>query len=159
MIGDGMVVAMDYTLTDDAGEVLDSSEGRGPLHYLHGHGNIIPGLESELVGLTAGAEKQVTVEAADGYGERHEGMIQEVPKDMLGGIPDLQVGMQLAAQTDQGQTSVTITAIAEETVTVDGNHPLAGQRLHFAVTIVELRDATPVELEHGHVHGPGGHEH
>jgi len=158
-IADGVVVAMDYTLTGDDGEVLDSSEGRGPLHYLHGAGNIIPGLERELVGMSVGDSKQVTVEGEDGYGERHEGLVQEVPLEAMAGVPDIQVGMQLRASTDGGETLVTVTAISDTRVTVDGNHPMAGRRLHFDVKIVELRDATDDERQHGHAHGPGAHGH
>jgi FKBP-type peptidyl-prolyl cis-trans isomerase SlyD len=157
-IAEGVVVAMDYTLKGEDGEVLDASEGRGPLFYMHGAGNIIPGLERELVGLSVGDSKDVVVEAADGYGERNEALIQTVPKDLMAGIENLQVGMQLRASTDDGETMVTVAAVGDDTVTVDGNHPMAGRKLHFAVSIVEVRDATDEEKAHGHAHGPDAHQ-
>jgi FKBP-type peptidyl-prolyl cis-trans isomerase SlyD len=157
-IADGMVVAMDYTLTGEDGEVLDTSEDRGPLQFLHGAGNIIPGLERELVGLSAGDSKQVTVEAVDGYGERQESLVQAVPKQLMAGVENLAVGIQLRASTDGGEQTVTVTAIDEDTVTVDGNHPMAGRRLSFAIDIVEVRAATAEEQAHGHAHGPEGHQ-
>jgi FKBP-type peptidyl-prolyl cis-trans isomerase SlyD len=158
-IAQGVVVAMDYTLKGDDGEILDASEGRGPMFYMHGAGNIIPGLEIELLGLAVGDSKEVTVEAVDGYGDRSDAVIQTVPKDLMSGIDNLEVGMQLRAGTDDGETMVTVTAIGDGTVTVDGNHPMAGRRLHFAVTIVEVRDATDEEKEHGHAHGPDTEAH
>jgi FKBP-type peptidyl-prolyl cis-trans isomerase SlyD len=153
------VVAIDYTLTDDQGAVIDSSEGRGPLAYLQGHGNIIPGLENALEGKSAGDALKVTVAAADGYGERDDSLTQAVPRNMFENADDIQVGMQFQTSSEQGMHIVTVTAIDPENVTVDANHPLAGQNLTFDVTIVEVRDASEEELAHGHVHGPDGHEH
>ena len=150
------VVSIHYTLTNDAGETLDSSRERGePLAYLHGHGNIIPGLEQALLGKSTGDTLDVTVEAADGYGERHDALIQQVPREAFQGVDQLEPGMQFQAQTDAGPRLFVITDIEGEQVTVDGNHPLAGQRLHFDVEITEVRDATQGELEHGHVHQNG----
>lgn len=154
------VVLIHYTLTDDSGEVLDSSSGREPLAYLHGKGNIIPGLESALMGKKAGEKLNVQVEPAEGYGERDEQLVQEVPRQAFENVGEVNPGMQFQAQTPQGQTRVvTVTQVADDVVTVDANHPLAGARLTFDVEIAEVRDATAEELAHGHVHGAGGHDH
>ena len=158
LIGDNSVVRMHYTLTNSDGEVLDSSSGGEPLAYLHGAGNIIPGLESALVGKQAGDTLNVVVAAADAYGERHDGLVQEVPREAFQGVEDIQAGMRFQAQTDQGPVSVVVTAVTEQTVTVDGNHPLAGQQLTFDVEVVAVRDANEEELAHGHPHGPAGDE-
>lgn len=153
------VVLIHYTLTDEAGKVLDSSSGGAPLAYLHGKGNIIPGLEKALEGKAAGDKLNVKLEASEGYGERDEELVQQVPRRQFGGA-QVQPGMQFRAQTSQGQTRVvTVTGIAGDMVTVDGNHPLAGENLTFDVEVTEVRDASDEELEHGHVHGPGGHHH
>ena len=154
------VVLIHYTLTDDSGEVLDTSSGREPLAYLHGKGNIIPGLESALMGKKAGEKLNVQVEPAEGYGERDEQLVQDVPRQAFENVGEVNPGMQFQAQTPQGQTRiVTVTQVADDVVTVDANHPLAGARLTFDVEITEVRDATAEELAHGHVHGPGGHDH
>jgi FKBP-type peptidyl-prolyl cis-trans isomerase SlyD len=153
------VVSIDYTLKNDAGEVIDSSEGHEPLLYLHGAQNIVPGLEIALEGKAAGDRIQVSIAPAEAYGERNEALQQAVPREAFQGVEDLEVGMQFRAESDAGQQIVTITAIEGDEVTVDGNHPLAGETLNFDVTVVEVRDASAEELEHGHVHGPGGHHH
>lgn len=153
------VVSIDYTLTDDTGAVIDSSEGRGPLAYLQGHGNIIPGLESALEGKSEGDALQVSVVPAEGYGERDDSLTQEVPRQMFENADEIQVGMQFQTSSEHGMHIVTVTAIDDEKVTVDANHPLAGQNLNFDVKVVEVRDASEEELAHGHVHGPEGHEH
>lgn len=153
------VVAIDYTLTDDEGAVLDTSQGREPLAYLHGSGNIIPGLEKALEGKQAGDKLNVRIDAADAYGERDDALTQEVPLEMFQGVEQIEEGMRFQAQTSAGVQVVTVTKVEAQTVTVDGNHPLAGKPLTFDVNVVEVRDATGEELEHGHVHGPGGHEH
>ena len=146
-------VSFHYTLTDDNGQQLDSSDGREPLAYLHGAGNIIPGLENALVGKTTGEKVSVTVQPEDAYGEINPEMIQIVPREAFEGIDDIQAGMQFQASGPDGQTQVvTIKAVGEEGVTVDGNHPLAGQVLNFDVSIEEVRDATEEEIAHGHVH-------
>jgi FKBP-type peptidyl-prolyl cis-trans isomerase SlyD len=151
------VVSFNYTLKDDAGTVIDSSDDGHPLAYLQGHGNIVPGLERELEGKSTGDKLSVKVSAADGYGERNKDLIQKVPRRALKGIAKITVGMRLHAQTPQGPQAVTVTNVTGDMVTLDGNHPLAGQNLHFDIEIVEVRDATEEELAHGHVHGPGGH--
>ena len=128
--------------------------------YLHGSGNIIPGLEAELEGKTAGKSIEVRVEPADGYGEKRDEMVQTIPREHMPDGVELEVGMQLQAQTPEGEAQlVTIVGLTNTDVTLDGNHPLAGVALNFAVEVVEVRQATEEELSHGHVHGPGGHEH
>ena len=152
-------VAIDYTLTDDDGQVLDSSEGREPLSYLHGAGGVIPGLERELDGKQVGDQLQVAVAPEDGYGERNEALQQDIQRDQFDGIDDIDLGMQFRVDSDAGPVAVTVVEIAEDVVTIDGNHPLAGVNLNFAVTVREVREATEEELAHGHTHGPGGHSH
>ncbi|WP_420464839.1 FKBP-type peptidyl-prolyl cis-trans isomerase [Panacagrimonas sp.] len=158
-IADRCVVSIHYTLTNEGGEILDSSQGSDALAYLHGSGNIIPGLESALVGKQAGDKLQVRVEPAQGYGERNEQLIQQVPRRAFQGINDVKEGMRFQTQGPNGPTSVMVTRVAGDMVTVDGNHPLAGQTLNFDVEIAEVREASEEELQHGHVHGPGGHHH
>ena len=153
-------VSFHYTLTDDGGQQLDSSAGGEPLAYLHGAGNIVPGLENALEGKNIGDSMTVAVSAAEGYGESQPELIQEVPRESFQGVDDIQVGMQFEAQTGNGQSvPVTVTAVTEAFVTVDGNHPLAGKNLNFDVSITDVRDPTQEELDHGHIHGPDGHNH
>jgi FKBP-type peptidyl-prolyl cis-trans isomerase SlyD len=158
-VTENAVVVIDYTLKDNDGEVIDSSDGAGPLAYLQGFGNIIPGLEAALLGKEAGDEVQASIEPKDAYGERVEDMKQEVPKELFGGIEKIEVGMQFQSETDAGPVMVTVVEMGEEMITVDGNHPLAGVHLNFDVTVREVREASEEELEHGHVHGEGGHHH
>ena len=154
------VVTIHYTLKDDAGAVIDSSASGEPLAYLHGHGNIVPGLERELTGRSAGEKLSVTVTPAEGYGEYDKELVQSVPRRALRGIKDVQPGMQLHAQTEAGTRTVTVTRVQGDMVTLDANHPLAGKNLNFDIQIEDVRQATEEELSHGHVHGPGGqHEH
>ena len=154
------VVLIHYTLKNDEGAVIDSSSGGQPLAYIHGQGNIIPGLEKALEGKTTGDKVNVKVDPAEGYGVRDDSLVQQVPRRAFGGVSNIQPGMQFHAQTSQGHTRVvTVTGIKGDMVTVDGNHPLAGENLNFDVEITEVRDATEEELAHGHVHGPGGHHH
>lgn len=160
IIAKDSVVLLDYTLTGPDGKTIDSSAGRDPLPYLHGAGNIIAGLENALTGKSAGDELTVSVPPAQGYGLRDEKLMQVVPASAFQGVPDIQTGMQFQARGPQGQTAVvTVTNVTGDQVTVDANHPLAGVDLTFAVKIVEVRAATREELEHGHVHGVGGHQH
>lgn len=158
-VADNTVVVIDYTLTNNEGQVIDSSEGAGPLAYLHGAGNIIPGLEDALLGKEAGDEIKASIEPENAYGDRHEALKQEVPADLFSGVEKVEVGMQFQSETDQGPVLVTVTEVGEQTITVDGNHPLAGVHLNFDVNVREVREATAEELEHGHVHGEGGHQH
>jgi FKBP-type peptidyl-prolyl cis-trans isomerase SlyD len=153
------VVTIHYTLKDDSGAVLDSSAGGDPLAYIQGHGNLVPGLEKVLEGKQDGNRISVTLTPAEGYGARSEGLVRRVPKRSLQGSGEVRKGMQFRAQTDQGLRLFTVTAIVGDMVTLDGNHPLADQTLHFDVEVLEVRSATAEELEHGHVHGPGGHHH
>ena len=158
-IAENTVVAIDYVLKDDEGQVLDSSEGREPLLYLHGAGQIIPGLERELDGKQVGDQLQVTVSPGDGYGERKDELRLDVARDQFDGIDDLELGMQFQVDSDDGPMVVTVVDISEEIVTVDGNHPLAGVQLNFTVTVREVREATAEELEHGHAHGDDDEPH
>jgi FKBP-type peptidyl-prolyl cis-trans isomerase SlyD len=158
-IAERHVAYFHYTLTNDAGETLDSSAGREPLPYLHGAGNIVQGLEKALAGKKAGDKLTVDVAPEDGYGPRIESLVQVVPKSAFQGVTDLAPGMQFQAESNMGPVSVVVTEISGDNVTVDGNHPLAGETLHFAVEITEVREATTEEVLHGHVHGAGGHHH
>jgi FKBP-type peptidyl-prolyl cis-trans isomerase SlyD len=158
-VAQNVVVSIHYTLTDDAGKTIDSSAGGDPLAYLHGNGNLIPGLEKALEGKQAGDKVTVKIPPAEGYGEHEAGLVQQIPRRVLKGINDVYVGMQLQAQSEHGVRTVTVTHVAGDMVTIDGNHPLAGQNLNFDVEITEVRAATDEELAHGHVHGPGGHDH
>jgi FKBP-type peptidyl-prolyl cis-trans isomerase SlyD len=153
------VVSIHYTLRDDAGEVIDASAAGAPLAYLHGRGNLIPGLERELTGKSAGDRLQVKIAARDGYGEYDSALVQRVPRRALKGVPNLKVGMRLQTQGANGARAVTVTQVVGDMVTLDGNHPLAGKNLNFEVQIAAVREATAEELTHGHVHGPGGHHH
>ena len=153
------VVLIHYTLTDDQGKTIDSSAGGEPLAYLHGNGNLIPGLERALEGKASGDSVSVKLAPAEGYGEHDKALVQQIPRRALKGISNVYVGMQLQAESDQGTRAVTVTQVAGDMVTIDANHPLAGQNLNFDVTIEDVRAATADELEHGHVHGPGGHHH
>jgi FKBP-type peptidyl-prolyl cis-trans isomerase SlyD len=158
-IAERHVAYFHYTLTNDAGETLDSSAGGEPLVYLHGSGNIVAGLEKALAGKKAGDKLKVDVSPEEGYGPRIEALVQVVPKSAFEGVGDLKPGMQFQAESNMGPVSVVVTEITGDNVTVDGNHPLAGETLHFAVEITEVREATTEEVLHGHVHGAGGHHH
>lgn len=149
------VVSIHYTLRDNSGNVLDSSEGSNPLLYIQGIGNLIPGMEEGLEGKVKGDKLDIKVSPEKGYGVRDERLIQKVPRTAFGG-QEVKTGMQF--QTDRSQV-VTVTEVGLESITVDGNHPLAGVELNFAVEVMDVRNATSDELSHGHVHGPGGHHH
>ncbi len=151
------VVTIHYVLRDDAGEIIDQSAEGEPLAYLHGHGNLIAGLERELEGKARGDKLKVQISPADAYGEYSKDLLQKIPRRALKGIGKVTVGMRLQAETAQGPRSVTVTQITGDMVTLDANHPLAGKKLHFEVEIDDVRAATEEELAHGHVHGPGGH--
>ncbi len=160
LIADQHVIAIDYTLTNETGEVLDSSEGSEPLVYLHGAGNIIAGLENALTGKAVGDELEVSVEPADAYGEYSAELITNIGREMFEGVDQLEVGMQFhASAPDGGMQIVTIRDIEGDQVTIDGNHPLAGQQLNFKVKVASVRAASEEEIAHGHVHGEGGHQH
>jgi len=154
-----VVAVIDYTLTDNDGTVIDQSSD-GNFAYLHNGMNIIPGLEAALLDKEAGDKLTVTVEPEQAYGEKDLAAIQQIPREMFPPEADIQPGMQFQGESPEGQTTVvTVTAIDGETVIVDGNHPLAGLTLNFDVTVIDVREASAEELEHGHVHGPDGHEH
>jgi FKBP-type peptidyl-prolyl cis-trans isomerase SlyD len=153
------VVSIDYTLTDVDGDVIDSSEGGEPLAYIHGVGSIVPGLEEALEGKSAGDQLSVVVPPDKGYGPRSDGLMQVVPRDRFD-VGDLKVGMLFHTHAeDGGMRVVRVVAIEGDGVTIDGNHPLAGMTLNFAVTVSAVREATAEEIDHGHVHGTEGHNH
>jgi FKBP-type peptidyl-prolyl cis-trans isomerase SlyD len=153
------VVSIDYTLKDDDGNIVDTSQGAEPLVYLHGANNIITGLESELDGKSIGEQISVRVPPEHAYGVRDDEKQQSVPRAMFGD-EEIKVGAQYhAAGPDGRHLTVTVVDVSDDEVTVDANHPLAGYHLNFDVKVVGVRDATAEELDHGHVHGPGGHHH
>jgi FKBP-type peptidyl-prolyl cis-trans isomerase SlyD len=154
------VVKMHYSVMDNDKNTIDNSFDGEPLIFIIGTGYLIPGLEDALQGKEAGDTLSVTVEPENGYGERHDNLMQAVPKSMFEDM-EIEVGMQFRASTDDGDQSVMIIDIQDEEVIVDGNHPLSGITLNFDVEILEVREATADELAHGHVHGEGGcgHEH
>jgi FKBP-type peptidyl-prolyl cis-trans isomerase SlyD len=156
-IADNMAVSIHYTLINDEGEVLDSSQDDEALVYLHGEGNIISGLEQALHGKAVGDKFNVRLAPEDAYGEFMEDRIQVISRSMFDGVTDLEIGMQFQADVSDGPGVVTITKIEGDDVTIDGNHPLAGQALTFDVEVVAIRAATEEELDHGHVHGAGCH--
>ena len=158
-ITDDTVASIHYTLTNAAGEVIDASPAGQPLTYQHGAGNIVPGLEQALEGRRAGDRFDVVVVPEEGYGPRHQQLIQVIPRDAFHGVESIEPGMQFEAQGGQGPQLVTVTHVDSVGVTVDGNHPLAGETLHFAIEVAGVRAASEEELQHGHVHGVGGHHH
>ena len=158
-IAENHVVTLNYTLKDNDDNIIDKSDD-GSFCYLHGANNIIPGLENALTGKSSGDEISVSVAPDEGYGPRDDTRIQEVPRDAFPPEISIEPGMQFNAQGPEGQAVVvTIAKVDGDSITVDGNHPLAGVTLNFDVTITDIRDASAEELEHGHVHGPGGHHH
>lgn len=159
-VAENNVVGIEYTLTDSEGEVLDTSEGRGPLAYVHGKGGIIPGLEEALAGKVVGDELKVVIPPEKGYGPRNNQLLNRVPKEAFGGKLEFELGLQFPVQDQNGQPRmVTIVHIEEDAIVIDANHPLAGVELTFDVKIVEVREATEEELQHGHSHGAGGQQH
>ena len=152
MIAQDKAVAIQYSVKDETGTQVDSSEGRGPLWYLHGHRNIIPGLENALQGLKEGDTFSAEIAPADAYGDHNEALVQRVPKAAFQGVDKIDIGMVFNAQTDGGPVQVEVTAVEDDVVVVDGNHPLAGKALSFSGSIETVRDATEEELAHGHVH-------
>ena len=160
-ITENKVVLMHYTLKNDDGDVMDSSIGHDPMAFIQGIGNLIPGLEKQLEGKAAGEKINATVAPEDAYGERTEDQLAKVPLDNFQSEGDekLEVGMQVQVESNQGATVALVTEIEGTEVTLDLNHPLAGETLHFEVEIMDVREATSDELSHGHAHGPGGHHH
>lgn len=143
------VVSFDYTLTSDDGDVIDTSHGRTPLIYLHGHQNIVPGLEKAMEGKQVGDQFDAVVEPEEGYGPYREELVQDVPKSAFDGVDQLEPGMSFRAESNAGPMTVVVKAIGDDTVTVDGNHMLAGQNLNFAVDVKAIRDATEDEINQG----------
>jgi len=149
------VVSIHYTLKNDAGSVIESCEGAEALVYLHGAQNIIPGLERALEGKVADDALEVCIEAVDAYGEYNKELTEVVPSRMFEGVDRLEVGMEFQAETEQGVQVIWIVNVNGNDITIDGNHPLAGERLHYDVTVDAVRDASAEELEHGHIHTEG----
>ncbi len=155
----GKVVTMHYTLKDEEGAVIDTSEGKEPLAYLHGSSNIVVGLEQALEGKAVGEKVSAVVAPVDGYGEKREDLLQHVPLTQFDSVENVKPGAQFHVETPDGMASATVIDVTETEATIDMNHPLAGQTLYFDVEITELRDATEDEISHGHAHGAGGHHH
>ena len=155
------VASLAYVLTKTQGETLDQADVHHPFVYLHGAHNIIPGLENALTGKQKGDELDVTIPPEDAYGLKDEALQQQVPRSMFAGADEEHIvpGAQFHAQTNAGMQTIVITAVEGDTITIDGNHPLAGETLNFKVTVLDVRAATKDELSHGHAHGPGGHHH
>lgn len=155
-VANDRVITMHYTLSDENGAVIDSSRDRDePFVYLHGHGNIIGGLESALEGTEEGFASEITVTPEEGYGERNEQAVFQVPKEQFPAGEDIQVGMQVQGEGPQGVVAFTVADLTDNGVILDGNHPLAGKTLHFDVEVLDVREATSQELEHGHAHAHG----
>lgn len=153
LIGDNVVVTIHYKLTDNDGALLDSSEGGEPLVYLHGTGNLIPGLEKELVGKSTGASLQVNIEPEEAYGEIHPQLIETVPREAFQGVDTIEPGMAFQAQGPDGQArQIMVKEVNGDEIIVDANHPLAGVALNFDVQVVDIRAASEEEISHGHVH-------
>lgn len=160
MITNGKVVQLNYLLQDSEGKNLDQADSSHPFTYLHGGGQIVPGLEAALEGLKIGDKKTVVVAPADGYGEKNPNLRLVVDRSQFPQEMDLEVGMQFEADSGNGEGLVfTIEKIEDKKVHIDGNHPLAGVTLHFNVEVLTVRDATEEELDHGHAHGEDGHHH
>ncbi len=158
-ISKNSVVTLNYTLKNDQGETLDESKDNSFL-YLHGAGGIIPGLEGELEGKAAGETFSAHIKPEEGYGIRDDSMVQVVPRDMFDKEHPIEEGIQFHAESPEGDMlTVTVTKIEGDEITVDGNHPLAGIALNFDIKIADVREASAEEIEHGHVHGPDGHQH
>ncbi|KGK43159.1 peptidylprolyl isomerase [Nitrincola sp. A-D6] len=157
------VVGFYYTLRDAQGEVLESNQGDTPMVYLHGHDNMIPGLEAAMAGRSAGDSFEITLQPEDAYGVREEDQQLKVPVKHLQGMPknvrNWQAGMVALVETDQGPRHVTVVKVGRFMVSVDTNHPLAGKVLTYAIQIDSVRPAEADEVSHGHAHGPGGHHH
>ena len=157
-ISENSVVTLDFAVTNIDGEILDTTEDKQPLEYLHGTGYLVSGLEAVLEGKAVGEEFDVTLSPEQAYGERDDSLIQSVPGELFDGM-EVSEGDTFVAETDDGHRPVTIIEVSEEAVTVDGNHPLAGMTLSFKGVVRAIRVATAEELEHGHVHGEHDHDH
>lgn len=159
-IKDGKVVGLAYSLKDSKGVLVDKAESSEPFVYIHGGGQIVPGLENALVGLNIGAKKDITVSPEEGYGEVNPELTMTVKRSQFPGVENIHSGMQFQARGPDGHGMVfTVVNVVEDDVIIDGNHPMAGQTLHFSIEVLSVRDATEEEKSHGHVHGEGGHHH
>lgn len=159
LISNRKVASFHYTLSNEQGEPIESSRERQPMSYLHGAGNIIPGLEKALTGKAAGDQFQVTIPPAEAYGERRPGQVQRIPAKHFRDARHLKPGRRVTIQTRRGPLQATVVKVGRFNIDVDTNHPLAGQTLTFDVEVIDVRDATAEEVSHGHVHGPGGVDH
>jgi FKBP-type peptidyl-prolyl cis-trans isomerase SlyD len=158
-IANNLVVSFDYTLKDPEGNLIDSSDKGQPLSYIQGLGQIIPRLESAMLGKQTGDKFQITISPLEAYGEYNDELVQKIPKDQFEAGVNIVPGMQFSAEREGEHYTITVLEVEEENVVIDGNHPLAGIELNFDVSITEVRDATAEEISHGHVHGPNGHHH
>ena len=161
MIAKNKVVSLSYCLKDTQGEELDRADADNPMKYLHGGGTIVPGLENALNGLKVGEKKEVIVKPGDGYGDILSDLKMKVERKMFPADQKIALGMQFMAELGDGRKHpFTVVEMKDDNINIDGNHPLAGQTLHFSVEVMEIRDATPEELAHGHSHGEGSaHSH
>ena len=153
------VVTFDYVLKNPEGEVLDTTEGEEPFDYLHGSEGVLPAVEEALEGAIVGQRLQFVVPCEDAYGERDDELITLVPREEFDDVDDLEVGLQMPAVIDDEECLITVLSISDDEVEIEANHPLAGETLHFDITIRTIRAATPEEIEHGHAHGADGHHH
>lgn len=154
------VITINYTLKDKEGNLLDSTDNGGPFSFITGNMQVLPGLEEALVSMIIGSKKNIKLAAADAYGEYDENAIQKVNRSLFPEEAELETGMTYFAHSSEGQhIQFVITKIENDDITVNFNHPLAGKNLEFDVELLDVRDATPEEISHGHVHGPGGHHH
>ncbi len=158
-IANETAVWLQYTLRNDAGEVLDASENNEPLVYIHGQGDIVPGLEKALEGKGAGTKFSIIVSPEEGYGVRSDNKVQSVPRSAFEDDAEIEPGTQFQAEGPDGVSIVTVMEVSGDEVKIDANHPLAGENLHFEIEVVKVRAATAEELEHGHVHEGGHHHH
>ncbi len=159
-VADGMVVTFDFTLTLNGGEVADSTDGQMPLRFIVGQGQLLPGLEDAMIGMAVGEERDVTLKPEDAYGEWDEDALEEVAKSDLPGEMELEEGMPLEVTDTEGDTyEATVYEVKQDSVILDYNHPLAGETLQFHVKVIDIRPATPSEMDHGHVHDEDGHVH
>lgn len=159
-IGDGKVVTLDFTLTDDDGDELDTTAGDVPLAYLHGADNLVPGLERALLGKKVGDKLTVDLTPDEGYGDRDAPGPEPVPREAFPDDVELAEGAELVVEAENGDAvPAWVVDVSEDEVLIDFNHPLAGMNLHFDLEVVAIRDATEEELRHGHPHGPDGYEH
>jgi len=158
-VGNRKVVGIEYTLKNNQGEVLDSNKGEELLHYIQGLGNIVPGLEKAMEGKSIGDTFEVEIKAAEGYGLHDPNLIRRIPRGKMKSLADVKVGAMLQSRGPEGEQIFTVTEVTDTEVQLDGNHPMAGQDLFFAIRVAEIRDATEEEVSHGHAHGPEGHHH